>query len=777
MAARTNLNIMDLSSIFQSLSTGKRSGLLKVTCDEDQKIISFNMGNIEQVSAVHRKTMLGEALMKYGKITEEQLEKALSKQSQLKMDIGSILLDMKVVTPEDIKQALLFQITEDICEIFALPSIHCEFNEGHEKKRPHYHGVTISVNPEILVMEAARRIDEYELLKKILPSTKDVFIATPASFHYFEEYQEDSPEQEVLSLVDGVRDINEVIDKARLTRFDTLKVLYKLAINKEIEVLSAEKLIHLAINNASHGFVKKSLLLFERAEELGIKNIELQLNLAKAYEETGTTDKAIEKYKRYAEECEQAGKLEDSALAYKKIVTLDAQDTDSHIKLLNTFIQLKQGKTAVHEAAFIVEKFLSKRDEASAIAIWQRVEDAFSDMPEPYRNLADLHISYGRTAQAIVELEYLAALYLLADHKEEAVSVYREMLRLDKECLQARLSLAGVLADAGQIEDAVCEYNTLADILSSVGMVQDSTTWAFLAGTYEKIASLEPRNISARKWLARAYEENKNFIKSAAIYHEIVAIYREMGNTKEIILPLTKIAEFTPDDMSVREELAKLYNNVNEGKKASKEYQRIIRAAIQEEDFNRALEYANIALEIDPLDLECHKALSAMYRLKGDKENEKIYTRKVAYLEAVREKYKDCASALESVFELQPDSIELQLNLASIYEMAGDSKNSLKSYLSIAKWALANNNLGLAKEFSEKVLSLDNKNKEIEKLLYEISEREALLSKSIKIPVIEKPVIIKESSYNMEDEEFPESQTRMHGNQSKIRGTSHNKRR
>jgi len=134
--AKTNLNIMDLSSIFQSLSAAKRSGTLRVKRGDDEKLVYIRKGNVEAVVAPRKKHMLGEALMKYGAITEEQLQEALQKQKVWKVDLGGALLKLEFVGEEEIRKALVFQITEEVCEVFAWQDVHCEFRAGEPPERP-----------------------------------------------------------------------------------------------------------------------------------------------------------------------------------------------------------------------------------------------------------------------------------------------------------------------------------------------------------------------------------------------------------------------------------------------------------------------------------------------------------------------------------------------------------------------------------------------------------------------------------------------------------------
>lgn len=740
--AKKDLNIMDLSSIFQSLSGAKRSGTLRVSRTDEEKLVYFRKGNVEAVAAPRKKHMLGEALMKYGSITEEQLQESLQKQKVWKVDLGGALLKLEFVKEEEIRKALVFQITEEVCEIFSWQDIHCEFTPGEppeEISKLSREGVHVSVSPESLVMEAARRIDEWEILKEMLPSMKDVLVATPKAVHYYSESSGNEAEIEVLSYVDGVRDVSEIVEKARMSKFDVLKTLYKLLSAKEVAPIQAVQLVQLAFNCASTGQLEKSVRLYERAIELGVTDFDLEVRLAKTYEALGMGQQAIEQYAAHAEEATKSNQLDLATEAYRKIVSLDKWQLEAHEKLIDTLIAQNNRKELLKEATRLKDKLLEREDESRAISLWEKMKEALPDDPEPYRQLADLHAAAERTVQAIIELENLAGLHQVNNRPELAAETFREMLKLDKECVQARLSLAATLSETGQTEEAVEEYNALAETLSKSGVIHDSGNWTFLIDIYEKILELEPNNVLAREWLAHAYIENKMVDKALPSLRQIAEAKRAEGRLTEVAEPLKKIIKLQPEDIDVRMELAKVYLDLDDIAHAVKVYQEVIDMALAKKEFGLAQKAAARVLNVAPHNLTAHKALANMYADVGEADRQLRELRSVAWLNYCGGDYAAAAKAFEQVLGIDPACVEIAVALPGAYELLGETQKAFDLYLSLATRCVERNDLGLARWASEKASMIDGRSNKVDRILARVDEKEEVLRKAAKMPTIERP--------------------------------------
>jgi len=740
--AKKDINILDLSSILQSLSAAKRSGTLKVSRENESKMVYFRRGSVEAVSAPRKKHMLGEALMKYGAITEEQLHEALHKQKDWNVDLGGALLKLGSVKEDEIRKALHFQIMEEVCEIFTWSDVHCEFTPGEPPEsitKLSRDGVQIAVNAESMVMEAARRIDEWEILKQMFPSMQDVLVATPKAFHYYSESEDSQAEIEVLSYIDGVRDVDEILEKARMSKFDALKTLYKLLEAKEIAPIEPVQLVQLAINCSATGQLGKCAKLYERALELNVSDLDLEIRLAKTYEALGTGDKAIEMYARHAEKAMESNQLENAVLSYHKIVTLDKWQIEAHEKLTQAFVKLNRREEAIKEARRLADKLTEKDEEARAVAIWEKMKVALPDSPEPYEQLAELHGNSDRMVQAIIELENLAGLYQVNEQPDKAVDTYRMMLKLDKECVQARLSLSATLADMGETEEAVREYNALAETLSKSGVIHDTGNWSFLIDIYEKILDLEPNNVLAREWLTKAYIENKMIDKALICLRQIAEAKRAEGRLKEVPEHLKEIIKLQADDIETQMELAKVYLELDDNPHAVEVLRNVINMSLQKKEFGIARKAADRVLKASPHDLIAHRALAEIYEDVGETDKQARELKIVGWLCYCGGDFKAAVDSFSKVLSLDPDHTDIKIVLPELFFMLGEKKRAFDEYLILAAEMMKRNDLSLARWAGEKASRIDGSSNKIDRILSQVDDKEATLKKGANVPTIERP--------------------------------------
>ncbi|MEW6686161.1 MAG: DUF4388 domain-containing protein [Candidatus Edwardsbacteria bacterium] len=79
-----------------------------------------------------------------------------------------------------------------------------------------------------LVLEAARQIDEWEDMKRLIPSMDVILTIEENPAIGTDEIQLQPLEWRILTFVDGSRSINEICKESRISEFDTCKVLYGL---------------------------------------------------------------------------------------------------------------------------------------------------------------------------------------------------------------------------------------------------------------------------------------------------------------------------------------------------------------------------------------------------------------------------------------------------------------------------------------------------------------------------------------------------------------------
>ncbi|HUG01110.1 MAG TPA: DUF4388 domain-containing protein, partial [Longimicrobiales bacterium] len=225
MAIKGSLREASLADVCQLLSMGMKTGCLSITDRERFGRIYFDSGRITYANVVNRRDRLGDMLVADGVVTGEQLAEALQEQGRApERRLGQILLENGVLEQSELRERIRSQIEEAVYFLFTWSQGSFFFEVD---QRPEETDFLVSINPESLLLEGARRVDEWSVISKKIPSLEDVFDVDRDRLH--EADLELTAEQErILPLLDGMATVEEVADRSGLAEFDAGKALYGL---------------------------------------------------------------------------------------------------------------------------------------------------------------------------------------------------------------------------------------------------------------------------------------------------------------------------------------------------------------------------------------------------------------------------------------------------------------------------------------------------------------------------------------------------------------------
>ncbi|MGQ0702510.1 MAG: DUF4388 domain-containing protein [Gemmatimonadales bacterium] len=225
MAITGSLKEASLSDVIQLLFLGRRTGCLSVADRQRHGSIYFEEGWIIYASIVNRRDRLGDILLASGVITREQLDQALALQSTApSRRIGDLFLDMGLISPAELKRHVRVQIEEAVYSLFAWTSGTFVFEPD---LRPDLADQLDRINPESLLLEAARRVDEWSLIQARIPSFDIVFAVSPGQLEGHQAAFTEA-QRRLIPLLDGRRDVRELIDASGLSEFEAAQALFGL---------------------------------------------------------------------------------------------------------------------------------------------------------------------------------------------------------------------------------------------------------------------------------------------------------------------------------------------------------------------------------------------------------------------------------------------------------------------------------------------------------------------------------------------------------------------
>jgi tetratricopeptide (TPR) repeat protein len=487
MAIKGSLKEASLPDVIQLLYLGRRTGCLALADRHNFGTIYLDEGQIIYASIVNRRDRLGDMLLRQGRVTPEQLQEAIDSQSDDRQHkLGEILVAQGALTQAELEEYMGLQIEEAVYFLFTWTSGTFNFEAG---VRPDREDFLVRINPEYLLLEGARRVDEWSQVEKKIPSFDLIFSVDQQ--HIGESAPELSTEQQrLLPLIDGTRDVQHLIDESGLAEFEVGKALFGLI---------------------TAGFAHRVGTSTATAPKVNDSRVEEHRNLGIAFYKAGMFEEASREFRRV---CDLRPNDSGAPLFLGLIAIRQARWEDA-AQALQQAASVGVPKPAVlHNLGFALEQ-LGRLDEAEAAygdAASRAREDARIMLGWSVAALkrGDYRVAQGRLARAreLLQGKAVPALWYWAatlcsggvEDTEGALKFAREGVEAYPDHPVLRNNLAVLLELHGDLEAAETMLRAalaedpalpqvsknLADILYRTGRYDDA------AEAYERAAKLNP---------------------------------------------------------------------------------------------------------------------------------------------------------------------------------------------------------------------------------------------------------------------------------------------
>ena len=223
-----NIERFTLPEIFQLISTSRKTGTLGIQRGDNIVMVYFKDGGVIYGYGPRKTYHVGRMLVENKRITPQQLDEAIAEQARNVASgkrLGQILVDKKHVDRADIEEVVRRQVEELIYSLMAWDHGSFKF---YEDQFPTEEEITVNLSTENVVLEGLRRLDEITRLRDYLPEFGTIYSLAPSESGKKRDLSLETNEWNVLALVDGHRDINDITEASHLESLETLKCLASL---------------------------------------------------------------------------------------------------------------------------------------------------------------------------------------------------------------------------------------------------------------------------------------------------------------------------------------------------------------------------------------------------------------------------------------------------------------------------------------------------------------------------------------------------------------------
>ena len=226
MALQGSLQDVGLADICQLLALGQKTGCLSVTDRSNFGYVYFRSGRVVYSSVLNRPDRLGDLLVRNGIVSTEALETAVKEQSKERgAMLGQILMRNGALTEDQLLRFIRMQIEEAVYHLFAWKRGAFHFDPD---QAPDEDVFLVDLATEGLLLEGARRVDEWGMIEKKIPSFDIVLTIARDPDKAGDDVEFTENQRKVLPLIDGEKTVDDVITESGMVEFDVGKALFGL---------------------------------------------------------------------------------------------------------------------------------------------------------------------------------------------------------------------------------------------------------------------------------------------------------------------------------------------------------------------------------------------------------------------------------------------------------------------------------------------------------------------------------------------------------------------
>ena len=490
MAIKGSLKEASLPDVIQLLYLGRRTGCLALADQHNFGTIYLDEGQIVYAAIVNRRDRLGDILLREGRVSAEELQKAIDAQDgDRQHKLGEIMVKLGVLRRAELEEYMRLQIEEAVYYLFTWTSGTFNFEAG---VRPEQEDFLVRISPEALLLEGARRVDEWSLIEKKIPSFDLIFSVDHQ--HVAQSEPTLSPEQHrLVPLVDGSRDVRQLIEESGLGEFEVGKALFGLitagfahrvgtstANAPKVSETRVDEHRNLGIAFYKAGMLEEALREFRRVLELRQSDHGAPLFLGLIAIRQARWEEAADALRQAAEAgvprpaalhnlgfaLEQLGRLDEAEAAYGDAASRAKEDP--RIMLGWSIAALKRGDNKVAQSRLARACELLRGKPVPALWYWASTLAAagLDDLDNALRTAREGAAAYPDNA---VLQNNLAVLLEASGDVQAAENMLRTALAEDAALPQVSKNLGDVFYRNGRYDEAAEAYERAAKLSPELG--------------------------------------------------------------------------------------------------------------------------------------------------------------------------------------------------------------------------------------------------------------------------------------------------------------------
>ena len=357
------------------------------------------------------------------------------------------------------------------------------------------------------------------------------------------------------------------------------------------------------------------------------------------------------------------------------------------------------------------QKYLGKGNYERAIAEYKKLVGADPSDMRSWQKIAELYYKKGAHTEAAQVFFRVAEHHAKQGFFHRAVGLYRQILKLQPSRVDVSLRLAAMYENLHLVSDALGVYEQAVRTLIQDGNIPKALD---IIG---KMVELDPDNIPLRIKYAEALSRSRRIAEAADEFEKGAELLREQGRIDDYLKVAERLLYHRPEDTSLARQLAELYLQRNDAKRALAKlqlcfkknprnietlgllarafhvlgqsqktisvYREMARICEETGDEEKQIRFLEKILELDPRDAEAAQALAALAPVQqaelDDDEIELLDDDEILLMEEdeiIEDDLVEDVEEEEILGEATPDALDEDRELDEIIEQEPETKTS-----------------------------------------------------------------------------------------------------
>ena len=428
-----------LGDVVQNLVANKKTGTLTVRSGDLECHVQFKDGEIISYKD-SRDINIARWLVDKEFVARNRMEEALRKYRKAKKkSLGAILRDKRAIDFDEYTGHLNKLVSDGICEVLSLKEGSFEFREGNLSEKLANREVCamgLKYSAQNLIMEAARRSDDWQHIRRHLPSENEIYYTPRGNLEHLIQNADDEITARAVELLDGSLSLRQVISKLPCSRFEASRALADLIAKQKVRQIDSDQAVQ---NSNSDEDPKVTIYRLKTILDREPSNKRLHDKLASVYEAAAAPGEAAKHNKILAICYLDEGNLQDAKKHLVKSIDLNPKDILTWQKLWSCVRDIGDQEETLAFGQKYLEQF-------KQMGLMEMVRDhvhqllrLFPERIDFKMELADAYFDLGDHKIAVQGLLELGQ-ELLRDKEgfEDAEKVFSQVLKYDRKNEKAR---------------------------------------------------------------------------------------------------------------------------------------------------------------------------------------------------------------------------------------------------------------------------------------------------------------------------------------------------